>query len=81
MYVGYVDVTSLVQSQRNGAYTVADIAVSTGNVGSIGYYGGWGMIVVYDNPKMNLRDISVFDGYAFIDGSDKTSFTLEYVLE
>ncbi|WP_281239805.1 DUF7507 domain-containing protein [Flavobacterium praedii] len=77
MYVGFVDVTSLVQSQRNGSYTVADMAVSTGNGGSIGYYGGWGMIVVYDNPQMNLRDISIFDGYAFIDGPDNTNFTLD----
>ena len=77
IYVGFVDVTSLVAAQKNGAYSVADMALTTGNGGSVGYYGGWGMIVVYENTKMNLRDISVFDGYAFIDGPSNANFTLD----
>ncbi len=37
-----------------------------GSGGSVGYFGGWGMIVIYENSKMKWRDITVFDGYAHI---------------
>ena len=68
MYVGYVEVTSLVQQGGIGNYSVADIALTTGNGGSTGYYGGWGLVVVYENSKMQKRDVTVFDGYAYVVG-------------
>ncbi len=66
MYSAYVDVTSYVQQHGVGEYFVADIAASEGDGGGTGFYGGWGMIVVYENSKMKWRDIAVFDGHAYI---------------
>jgi gliding motility-associated-like protein/uncharacterized repeat protein (TIGR01451 family) len=66
MYVGYVDVTQLIKNQGIGEYTVADIALTEGNGGRVGYFGHWGIIVVYENSKMNWRDVTVFDGYSYL---------------
>lgn len=65
MYAGYADVTQYVKDNGMGEYTVADIALTEGNGGPIGFYGHWGIIVVYENSKMNWRDVTVFDGYSF----------------
>lgn len=66
MYVGYVDVTQLIKSQGLGEYTVADVALSEGNGGEVGYFGHWGIVVVYENSKMKWRDVTVFDGYSYL---------------
>jgi uncharacterized repeat protein (TIGR01451 family) len=70
MYVGFVEVTSHVQQRGSGEYWVADMALSTGDGGSTGYYGGWGLVVVYENSLMVKRDITIFDGYAYVIGGD-----------
>ncbi|MDF2159379.1 gliding motility-associated C-terminal domain-containing protein [Algoriphagus sp. CAU 1675] len=66
IYVGYADVTDLVKSSGSGEYTVADIALTEGLSDEVGYFGNWGLIVVYQNSKMNLRDVTIFDGYTSI---------------
>jgi len=69
MYAAYAEVTDLVQSGGLGEYWIADMAISEGDGGGTGYYGGWGMVVIYENSKMKWKDITVFDGYAFVCGS------------
>ncbi|UZH55706.1 HYR domain-containing protein [Salinimicrobium tongyeongense] len=69
MYAAYAEVTDIVKAGGTGEYWVADMAVSEGNGGSTGYYGGWGMIVIYENQQMNLRDVTVFNGYAYVQGN------------
>ncbi|MCF4101436.1 DUF11 domain-containing protein, partial [Gillisia sp. M10.2A] len=76
MYVGYVEVTDLVKNNGAGQYWVADIEISEGNGGSTGYYGGWGMVVIYENAQMNLRDITLFDGYAYVKGQVTESYEI-----
>ncbi|SHM31644.1 gliding motility-associated C-terminal domain-containing protein [Cyclobacterium lianum] len=66
LFVGYADVTDLVQAAGQGEYWLADIALEEGTGGSIGFYGGWGMVIVYENPLMEARDVVVFDGYAYV---------------
>jgi hypothetical protein len=73
IFIGYQDVTDYVKAHGPGAYTVADIALIEGNNGTAdaqhpGYSGGWGMIVIYDNPAMKSRAVTLFDGYAFVNG-------------
>jgi uncharacterized repeat protein (TIGR01451 family) len=62
------------QSITNGPYTVSDIKVHTGSgSGSCdisGCYGGWGLLVVYSEPTLPLRNISVFDGYQCVSTGD-----------
>ncbi|ULC58109.1 gliding motility-associated C-terminal domain-containing protein [Flaviramulus sp. BrNp1-15] len=66
IFVGYVEVTDFVRARGTGEYTVADISLVEGNADVTGYSGGWGMVVVYENSQMNWRDITVFDGYAYV---------------
>ena len=66
MYAAYAEVTDYVKQYGIGSYTVANVASSEKNGGSTGFYGGWGMVVVYENAKMNWRDIALFDGYAYV---------------
>lgn len=67
IYVGYADVTELVKQSGAGEYTVADMALLEGMSDNTGMFGNWGIVVVYQNAKMNFRDVAVFDGYTFIE--------------
>lgn len=69
MYSAYADVTDYVIAQGVGNYFVGDIALTEGNGGSAGYYGGWGLVIIYENPSLKWRDITVFDGHGYIAGS------------
>ncbi|MHC5353220.1 hypothetical protein ACYSNX_03360 [Myroides sp. LJL115] len=76
IYTSYVDITDKVIALGNnawGTYSVADIATTIGNGSSTGYFGGWGMVVIYENPKLSWKDITVFDGFSFINGADASS--------
>ncbi|MDP2042294.1 gliding motility-associated C-terminal domain-containing protein [Algoriphagus sp.] len=66
IYVGYADVTSLVREYGDGEYTVADIALKEGFSDETGMLGNWGLIVIYQNSEMNFRDVTIFDGYTYI---------------
>src|SRR5690606_33308450 len=76
MYSAYAEVTDYVKLNGIGSYTVADIALVEGNGSSTGFYGGWAMIVVYENSKMSRRDVTIFDGHAYVQGNTSTSFEL-----
>lgn len=66
MYAGYADITQYVKLHGIGEYTIADLALVEGNGGAVGYFGHWGIIVVYENSKMNWRDVTIFDGYSYM---------------
>ena len=68
IYAAYAEVTDIVQANGTGKYFTANITTSTGSNNPTGYIGGWSMVVVYGNELMNWRDITVFDGYAYING-------------
>ena len=66
MYSAYAEVTDFVKGKGQGVYTVADIALNEGTGDGTGLFGGWALVVVYENPKMTLRDVTIFDGHAHI---------------
>jgi hypothetical protein len=74
MYCAYVEVTDLVKQYGIGTYWVADMALTQGMSDGTGYYGGWGIIVVYENSKMKWRDVTIFDGYAYISSQQSGSY-------
>lgn len=76
MYSAFADVTTYVQANGLGNYTVADLAVVEGDGGGTGYYGGWGLVVIYENYLMKWRDITVFDGHSYVAGGQTLSFEL-----
>jgi len=67
IYTAYAEVTDIVKEYGEGNYFVGDIACATGDGGGTGYFGGWGLVVIYENSKMKWRDITVYDGYAYLD--------------
>jgi len=69
IYVAYTEVTDYVKTHGLGNYYVANMALVEGNGGSAGYFGSWGLVVIYQNSLMNWRNITIFDGYAHVDGS------------
>ncbi|SKB89406.1 conserved repeat domain-containing protein/gliding motility-associated C-terminal domain-containing protein [Parapedobacter luteus] len=80
MYVAFADVTAYVKNHKEGAYYVADIATTEGpdrSGGLIGYYGGWGLVVVYQNPVMNTRNVVVYDGFAFVQGGTTDEYQID----
>ncbi|MBT8317091.1 MAG: DUF11 domain-containing protein, partial [Lutibacter sp.] len=77
MFSAFSEITEYVRENGIGEYFVADIALLEGDGGGTGYYGGWGMVVVYENSKMKWRDVTVFDGHAYVQGSTTISHTLD----
>ena len=76
MYSAYAEITDYVRQYGIGNYFVGNIALNEGNGGGTGYYGGWGMIVIYENSKMKWRDVTVFDGHAYVAGSITADYTV-----
>ncbi|WP_197371194.1 DUF3344 domain-containing protein, partial [Streptomyces clavuligerus] len=60
------DITPLVREAGAGLYTVAQINVAMGH-STAGAWGGWTLVVVYENNAEPLRQISVWDGYRTVD--------------
>ncbi len=69
-YAGFKDVTQMInKTNPNGTYLVADIKCHTGPESDHGNYGGWSLVVIYKNSAQELKNISVFDGFATVDSS------------
>lgn len=56
------DVTDLVRSAGGGAYTVAQVNVAMGH-SRAGAWGGWTLVVAYENAAEPLRTLAVWDGF------------------
>lgn len=78
IYAAYAEVTDYVQEHGIGEYFVADMALSEGNGGSTGFCGGWGLVVVYENSKMKWRDVTLYDGYAYVSREGAVGTTTSY---
>lgn len=75
-YVCFKDVTTLLNGVKdasgaldaNGTYTVANVRATRGFKNG-GGAGGWTLVVIYETPTMPSKFISIFDGYAAVNGS------------
>lgn len=76
MYVAYVEITDFVRTHGLGEYTVANLAIEEKLSDEAGYYGGWSMVVIYENSQMNWRDVTTFDGFAFVEMNIVEDFEL-----
>mgnify|MGYP001057664438 FL=1 len=56
------DVTKLVRESRSGLYTVAQVNVAMGR-STAGAWGGWTLVVAYENPSEPLRHLALWDGF------------------
>lgn len=66
IYQAYVDVTSYINNNGAGTYTVANIPATPGVVGGGGNYAGWCIVVAYENTTLNYNSVRVYDGYSQI---------------
>ncbi|MFD9076209.1 DUF3344 domain-containing protein [Streptomyces lasiicapitis] len=61
------DVTDAVRTSGAGLYTVAQVNVAKGHSKS-GTWGGWTLVVAYENAAHPLRSIAVWDGFGSLGG-------------
>jgi len=62
-YQAFSDITSFIQANGSGSYTVANAPLSTGVIDNGGNYGGWCIVIVYENPALNYNSIRLYDGF------------------
>ena len=62
-YQAYADITSFIQANGTGTYSVGNVAASIGSVGSGGNYAGWCIVVVYENLDVAYNSVRVYDGF------------------
>ncbi|HQW85085.1 MAG TPA: hypothetical protein PK987_11505, partial [Ferruginibacter sp.] len=68
-YQAYQDVTAFVNTNGAGSYTVANVATTTGSVGGGGNYGGWALVVVYENLTLPYSSVRVYDGFVRVENN------------
>jgi len=61
------DVTELVRDSAPGLYTVAQVNVAMGR-SAAGTWGGWTLVVAYENAAEPLRHLALWDGFAPLGG-------------
>ncbi|MGW6458595.1 DUF3344 domain-containing protein [Streptomyces sp. NPDC055078] len=70
------DITPLVRQSGSGLYTVAQINVAMGH-SAVGSWGGWTLVVAYENSDEPLRQLSLWDGFETLNAGRKSQeFTL-----
>lgn len=74
-YQSYIDITSFINNNGAGTYTVADVFAATGSV-SAGNYAAWSIVVVYENPAIPYNSVRVYDGYLQVFNGGPLSVTL-----
>lgn len=63
-YQSYIDVTSFIQNNGVGNYTVAEVPMMEGSAGFGGNYAGWCIVVAYENTLLPLNSLRIYDGFS-----------------
>ena len=66
-YYCYKDVTNLVKQGGTGTYWLANQVVRTG---ATGLCGGWTLVVIYGDPTLTLRNLTIFRGISAINAAN-----------
>ncbi|MFI0716800.1 hypothetical protein ACH4SK_40775 [Streptomyces inhibens] len=61
------DVTELVRKSGAGSYTVSQINIARGR-SKAGAWGGWTLVAAYENKKLPLRTLALWDGFESLGG-------------
>lgn len=64
-FSAFADVTSIVQTQGNGTYTISDLDVSSfinHHFQNKTNFAGWAIVVVYKNNALPLNQLNIYDG-------------------
>jgi uncharacterized repeat protein (TIGR01451 family) len=66
-YYCYKDVTNLIRGGGTGTYWLANEVLQTG---ATGLCGGWTLVVIYSDPTLPLRNLSIFRGISSINATN-----------
>jgi uncharacterized repeat protein (TIGR01451 family) len=67
-YRCFANITSLLNATNpNGTYTIANMCVPEGIANAAG---GWSIVIAYSDPSTIIRNLTIFDGSAIMNGSD-----------
>ncbi|NCX99225.1 MAG: DUF11 domain-containing protein, partial [Planctomycetia bacterium] len=66
-YQSFIDVTDIVKAQGGGTYTTANVQAFAD---AKNYSAGWSLVVAFREPGAAARNLTVFDGFAFVTTSD-----------
>jgi uncharacterized repeat protein (TIGR01451 family) len=72
-YYCYKDVTDLVKAGGTGTYWLANEVLQTG---ATGLCGGWTLVVIYSDPLLPLRNLSIFRGVSSINATNPQNITI-----
>ncbi|MDR3346649.1 MAG: hypothetical protein LBS73_05700 [Campylobacteraceae bacterium] len=79
-YQATKDITEYVRDGGAGDYAVGDLFTDTGGgvtTTESGAYGGWAIVVVYENSAESLKNITIYDGYDYIDYKMPVTFAFD----
>lgn len=62
-YQAYTDITSFIQANGAGTYSVGNAPLSLGAIDNGGNYGGWCIVIVYENSSFSYNSIRLYDGF------------------
>lgn len=70
-FSAFADVTTLVQTTGNGAYTVSDLDLTQWATSDLycsikTNFGGWAILVVYQNNALPLNQLNLYDGLQYV---------------
>lgn len=84
-FAAYADVTTIVNANGNGTYTLSDLDLTDAiqafcaiNGGNATNFGGWAMYVIYEDATLPLNQIILFDG---LEGVFQTNPEINILLE
>ncbi len=63
-YQSYVDIIPFIQANGAGTYTIADIPLSSGAMNNGGHYGGWCIMIAYENTSLPFSSVRIYDGFS-----------------
>ncbi|MFO7703071.1 MAG: hypothetical protein R6V37_08820 [Psychroflexus maritimus] len=75
----FKDITEVVQNTGNALYTVSDFdltdEISTFCPSALNY-GGWAIIVVYEEESLDANQVNIYKGFEFVNSSNQTASIL-----
>ncbi len=72
-YMGFRDVTALVQAGGNGTYRVANVYSAPGAADK---HSGWSLVVMYRDATQSPRNLVVFDGFGSVSTTTNINMTV-----
>uniref|UniRef100_UPI001CBD9BBA isopeptide-forming domain-containing fimbrial protein n=1 Tax=Marinicella meishanensis TaxID=2873263 RepID=UPI001CBD9BBA len=69
------DITAIVDTNGSGEYFVGGLSANNGADG-LGFYGGWSIVVVYEDNSLPYRRLALYDGAARVTGTTSVSVTI-----